>query len=116
MLSNKELRRRKMLVFMRQLNPPTLERLAQHVGPSASYLSQIKTGHRPMSDQLARLMERQCHRPKGWMDEPEESFLDPDEQAMLACYRESREMARKAALEEKGKREAKKTRHKDKQR
>jgi hypothetical protein len=27
---------------------------------------------------------------------------------MLACYRESREMARKAALEEKGKRQVKK--------
>ena len=48
----------------------TQAKLADVIGFDASFISQLKTGHRPMGEKVARSIEASTGRPPLWMDEP----------------------------------------------
>jgi hypothetical protein len=87
-----------------------LERhFAERLQIQASYWSQIKSRSRQIGERLARQFEHLCHKPRGWMDEPQDMVATPSAPAesaprtdderfivglVLSCYRRHPERAR----------------------
>ncbi|MFY7857720.1 MAG: hypothetical protein ACOVQT_16380 [Rubrivivax sp.] len=46
-------------------------RFAERIGIQPSYWSQIKNRSRQIGERLARQFEQRCHKPAGWLDQPE---------------------------------------------
>jgi len=46
-------------------------RFAERLGIQPSYWSQIKSRARQIGERLARQFEQACHKPYGWMDQPQ---------------------------------------------
>ena len=55
----------------------TQAKLAEVTGFDASFISQLKTGHRPMGEKVARSIEASTGRPPLWMDTPGDSVESP---------------------------------------
>lgn len=52
-------------------------RFAERLQVQASYWSQIKSGARQIGERLARQFEQLCHKPNGWLDQPQAAGQAP---------------------------------------
>lgn len=67
-----DVRRRNLRALIKQWGgPSTLAKKLQHSGPS--YLSQLVSGNRPVTEKTARAIEAALDLPTGWLDEEPET-------------------------------------------